>query len=128
MSNGTYVYIIAPDHGRSPFTKIGIAKRPEERLKALDTGHPEQLAIHELFGPYRRERAFEIEAEVHRELANFRADGEWQRVSIRKAIKTVKRAAKGKRKRMGWLETLGVPAALTAVMSGMFFAFFWITA
>ncbi|MEC7000618.1 MAG: GIY-YIG nuclease family protein, partial [Actinomycetota bacterium] len=116
MTDKRYVYVIGPEKHRSGmYTKIGIAKDPEERLKALDTGHPAQLHIHHLHGP--TTKFFEIEKRAHTMLHNQRGDGEWFKVSPREAIRTVKKAAKADRA-MSWFEVLVIPALTTAAVVG----------
>lgn len=56
--------------------KIGIATRPEARLKVLQTGFPHKLRIYAQF-PAHGVLAYRAEQECHRRLAAFRLNGEW---------------------------------------------------
>lgn len=60
------------DHG---VFKIGIAENPLDRLAALQTAYPYQLAI--LFSTHQMSNASQTERQLHKKLADFRLKGEW---------------------------------------------------
>lgn len=68
-----YIYVIGTDQ---PPYKVGIAKNPEHRLKALQTGHPQPLRIiHKI--PTDAKRTHLLEAAMHRNMRHHRMTGEW---------------------------------------------------
>ncbi len=70
-----YVYIIKS----LDLYKIGKAKKPEERLKALQTGNPIQL---ELQYTKKSQKPLELESRLHNHklLKEYRVRGEWFRI------------------------------------------------
>lgn len=54
--------------------KIGVSKNVEKRKKQLQTGCPEIITIE-----YQRERAdaYKLEKKLHRDLCEYRTQGEW---------------------------------------------------
>ena len=70
-----FVYIIKSDD----LYKIGKVKKPEERLKALQTGNPTQL---ELQYTKRSQRPLELESKLHNHklLKEYRVRGEWFKI------------------------------------------------
>ena len=72
-----FVYIITCGQR---MTKVGVAVKPFERLKDLQTGCPLKLRLCDTFRVSER-TAFAIEREVHRRLVAFALEGEWFAVS-----------------------------------------------
>ena len=68
-----YIYVIGTDQ---PPYKVGIAKNPEQRLKALQTGHPQPLRIIQKI-PTDVKRTHLLEAAMHRNLRHCQQTGEW---------------------------------------------------
>lgn len=62
-NNPGYVYVIRAGNNY----KIGVAKNPEERLKNLQTGNPEELILE--YSEFRNE-PYKVEKVVHRTLEN----------------------------------------------------------
>lgn len=86
IQGDSYIYVIAgsPD---GP-TKIGITQDPEKRLRGLQTGHPERLAVY----AERQVRASvvrQIEGECHRRLKDVRSQGEWFEMTAEQAERIV---------------------------------------
>ena len=81
------VYVIsAPSHP----VKIGIAKDPEKRLAALQTGFPHRLLIH-FTASVSNGRS--VERACHMTLSANRLEGEWFDVTPDRAIEVVRLAA-----------------------------------
>jgi hypothetical protein len=81
-----FVYVIRLDDERH---KIGISKRPAERLHCLQISHPSRLEIVYLL---KTNRSLTVERESHRILAKHRLRGEWFAVDAKTAIEAVLRA------------------------------------
>lgn len=80
----SYIYIIGPIEHENKSLKVGVTKNDEtlsQRLKSLQTGHPEKLIIH-----YTREVAddisFTIEKIIHNEIKFDKTLNEWFDVSL----------------------------------------------
>jgi Meiotically up-regulated gene 113 len=68
-----YIYVIGADQ---PPYKVGVAKNPEQRLKALQTGHPKPLRlIHKIATDAKRTHL--LEAAMHRNMRHYQQTGEW---------------------------------------------------
>ncbi|MFZ3497146.1 GIY-YIG nuclease family protein [Streptomyces sp. 5.8] len=90
-STTSSVYLIGP-RTRGP-VKIGYtARRPEDRLKVLQTGHPEKL--HVLWSTPGTEL---LEAALHSRFHLYRVQGEWFDFGALDPIETVRNAVFGKR-------------------------------
>lgn len=74
-----YLYLITDGN----HYKIGVAKDPQRRLKALQTGNPKVLKL--LATGYRRstKTAFSVERQIHQGLKRQRLHGEWFRLTDR---------------------------------------------
>ena len=70
------VYLIRGNDGKY---KIGIAKKPPQRIKQLQTGNSDKLTIIET---YESENASKIESTLHNRFAHVRNEGEWFDLSI----------------------------------------------
>lgn len=117
MTDKRFVYVISDGSGNAH--KIGIAKEPEARLKQLQTGNPADLELAFTLGP--TAQFFDIETWCHRKLKAKRLEGEWFRVSRKKAVETVKRAERAvamTRPRPGaavfWAKAIGVATIVSA--------------
>lgn len=77
-----FVYLM--ERVGSEVVKVGISRAPEERLRAMQTGHPDRLSIvRTWFLGFREART--VESIVHRVLADHRLAGEWFSVSAEQA-------------------------------------------
>jgi predicted GIY-YIG superfamily endonuclease len=85
----SYIYVIAAkEEGPS---KVGFSNNPERRLRQLQTGYPEPLAI------YHTEEVDPswvqiMEGVIHRENRHKRLTGEWFRMSVEDAILEIRHA------------------------------------
>ena len=80
-----YIYVIGTDQ---PPYKVGIAKNPEQRLKTLQTGHPQPLRIiHKI--PTDASRTRLLEAVMHRNMRQHRQTGEWFDMPLDKLLNEV---------------------------------------
>jgi hypothetical protein len=66
--------------GFGPYVKVGIARNLADRLAALQTGAPEDLAVYAAYA-VPADLGRKVEARAHALLADCRAKGEWFRVS-----------------------------------------------
>ena len=71
----TYVYFIT--NQRKTVVKIGIAKKPQERLKTFQTANYEKLIILKTIKLKSRDEAFQLETALHRKFKKFHIRGEW---------------------------------------------------
>ena len=71
----TYVYAISM--APTTYIKVGIARDPWKRLATLQTANPGKLKIERLWGPFPREKAFEVEHAIHDFLSEDWTNGEW---------------------------------------------------
>lgn len=72
------IYVIGSQHG--PY-KIGVATRPQARLREIQTGNHAKLSIaFALTVP--GGTAMEVERKVHETLHDYRLSGEWFAVSV----------------------------------------------
>jgi len=63
--------------------KIGVSKRPNKRLKELQTGNPSPVEILYL---YETENAYKIEKSLHNRYSHFNTHGEWFELSIKEEM------------------------------------------
>lgn len=75
-----HLYIIGSDH---PPYKVGISKNPKERLRALQTGHPERLQLHYMVEAEHSQPKL-LETAVHRNIKQYNTTGEWFDVPLDK--------------------------------------------
>lgn len=71
--------------------KVGLAKTPERRLHAVQTGHAKPVRLFG-FWPVPADRARDIELRAHWLLREKRAHGEWFTVGAREATQAAKAA------------------------------------
>lgn len=83
------LYVIGPTRGPK---KIGIAKNPERRIRALGTGHSRPLRLLYSCRVPSESVAVDIERRAHWLLRERRMHGEWFDVGARAAIEAVQRA------------------------------------
>lgn len=93
MSGDTFIYVIGGE--ATPFVKIGIARDPLGRIRQLQTGSPQTLALLRRWGPMPRKVAVRLEGDAHFILGDFREQGEWFRVTAEEAAHAVWGAAEG---------------------------------
>lgn len=81
-----YVYVIGEANGDR--VKIGHSINPGQRLKGLQTSHPEKLY---LWG-FCEQRSPFTEKEIHEKLKEYRLEGEWFKVTpaVREVINQIK--------------------------------------
>jgi Meiotically up-regulated gene 113 len=78
-----FIYVIAArDEGPC---KIGFSNSPEERLKQLQTGHPEQLVLRHTVELEAKQGKL-LERMIHKTLKHQRSVGEWFNLSVDAAI------------------------------------------
>ncbi|HWG80743.1 MAG TPA: GIY-YIG nuclease family protein [Stellaceae bacterium] len=82
---GTFIYVIGTITG--PF-KIGIAARPEARLRQLQTGNHFKLSLFDTI-PVRTADAPRVERNIHKALSAHHLSGEWFEVSRERAVAAV---------------------------------------
>lgn len=89
MENTSFIYVIGEADSSRKSVKIGISQDPQDRLRQLQTGHPEKLSIHHL-EPVEPARARIFERFIHDEIAYLRSHGEWFRLTPEEAIGEVR--------------------------------------
>lgn len=75
----TFVYLIAQVDGegfKAPI-KVGVAARPHGRVKDLSTACPFKIDVMETFAMSCRVTAMRAEQIFHKQLKNYRMNGEW---------------------------------------------------
>ena len=72
-----FVYVMRSKKNTEGPIKIGKAKDPVKRLKILQTGNPEKLAIIHLVKCKSDMNASFMEREFHRKLGRMKLNGEW---------------------------------------------------
>ena len=87
MAN-SYIYVIGSD---DPPYKVGISKAPDQRLRSLQTGHPQKLRIHSL-RETDAEKTKLLERVIHHHLKHYRTHGEWFDMSLRNILLEVEYA------------------------------------
>ena len=70
-----YIYFIANE--RKSVVKIGVANRPNKRLKTFQTAHYEELIILRVIKVSTRTLAFQLESALHKKFKRFHIRGEW---------------------------------------------------
>lgn len=81
-----HIYVIAA-HKEGP-VKIGFSADPEERLKQLQTGHPEPLTLYYSLS-FEKKQAKLMERIIHKTIKLHRTHGEWFDISVDSAIAEV---------------------------------------
>lgn len=76
---GHYLYLIEAQNknGQARALKIGISKKPEDRLQALQVCNYEKLVLADLFRTEKTHQARYLERSMHEKFRSFRAGGEW---------------------------------------------------
>lgn len=77
------VYIIQSSDGT---LKIGHSQHPEGRLKTLQTGNSNTL---QLAWSMRHKKAHVVESKAQRELSETKVNGEWFRIDLLEAVRTI---------------------------------------
>lgn len=75
--NNTYVYFIQEKIGEKAPVKVGVARKPENRLAELQTGNSRTLIIISQIGPLSERRAYHLERQLHKKFKKHRIRGEW---------------------------------------------------
>lgn len=75
----TYVYFIS--NAKQTVVKIGVANKPNKRLKTFQTGNHEELIILRVIKLSNRSSAFELESTLHKKFQKYHIRGEWFRLS-----------------------------------------------
>lgn len=73
----TYVYLIKQGNKKHYPMKIGVSKKPEERLKDLQTGSPYPLTIIAVFPCDSKRYAYNLEKFLHNYFFKSQLCGEW---------------------------------------------------
>ncbi len=94
--NECYVYMIRCGDGKKPKVKIGVSKNPDTRIKTLQTGNHEKLAIVMTIKCNSRKHAFLVEKTIHNSLSNQNVMGEWFSVNRSKFMKCMNDICNGK--------------------------------
>lgn len=71
----SFVYVVS--EGANGPVKVGVAKRPRQRLAELQIGNPRKLKLAGSWLAETRSRAIGVEFEVHAEMKRYRLRGEW---------------------------------------------------
>ena len=74
MSKDGFVYLIKGIRGLDTTYKIGTSKKPEIRIKSVQTGNPDELII--LF-KVKSNMPYKLETYLHRTFTPFSIRGEW---------------------------------------------------
>lgn len=69
-----YVYIMKTVIGKKEYYKIGVAKNPEKRLKAIQTGCPVEVVLEHY---EMRDEAYKTETYLHMIFHKYKTHGEW---------------------------------------------------
>ena len=78
-----FIYVISSAKSDNSPCKIGISDNPENRVKQLQTGHPEKLEIKFM---KKLENARLYEKLLHKDMSYIRSHGEWFDLSVKQAI------------------------------------------
>jgi hypothetical protein len=78
------MYVIASEKSQNGPVKLGISADPDQRVKDLQTGHPEPLMVY-YREPVEVERVRLYERLLHRDNNHHRAHGEWFDLSVEQA-------------------------------------------
>ena len=83
-----FLYVIAPEASDYGPCKLGISTNPARRVKQLQTGHSETLAVRysEEVDP---DKVYLFEKLLHRDINYLRQRGEWFKLSVEDAISHV---------------------------------------
>lgn len=76
-----YIYIIGNSESQQ---KIGFAKNPQKRLKALQTGNAQKLFLHHV-AEVPEEKVKILEKKIHHEINHKKIKGEWFNISAEEA-------------------------------------------
>ncbi len=68
--NGGFIYVISDGTG----FKIGVSVDPDERLKSLQSSNRATLTLEYTI---HKNTPYKVESYLHRELRNYRGNGEW---------------------------------------------------
>lgn len=86
---GSFLYVISASE-QGP-VKIGLSIHPEKRVRQLQTGHAEKLALHHR-EPITEQCARPMEQIIHRENRHRKLKGEWFDMTVAEAVAEVKHA------------------------------------
>lgn len=78
-----FIYVIGPEVGPQ---KIGITNDLKKRLKAIQTGNPDQLYIHHFEEIDTRTKVRLLERKIHLELNYKKLKGEWFNLTKEEAV------------------------------------------
>jgi hypothetical protein len=81
-----FLYVIGTNER---YQKIGFSANVERRLKSLQTGNPDKLAIHHV-EPVPKEQVRLLERKIHKELSYYRLKGEWFNLTSQEAVDLLK--------------------------------------
>ena len=80
-----YLYVIGSQNTTDGPVKMGLSADPDQRVKDLQTGHPEPLMVYHR-EPVEIERVRLYERLLHRDNNHYRRHGEWFDLSVEQAI------------------------------------------
>lgn len=86
---GSFLYVISASE-LGP-VKIGLSIHPEKRVRQLQTGHAEKLALHHR-EPITEQCARPMEQIVHRENRHRKLKGEWFDMTVAEAVAEIRHA------------------------------------
>ena len=72
-----HVYFVLAYHKRLSFIKVGVARRPEERMEALRTACPLPLTMLSCIRCNSEKHAYSLERRIHGRFRKYRSQGEW---------------------------------------------------
>jgi len=81
-----FLYVIGTNER---YQKIGFSANVDRRLKSLQTGNPDKLAIHHV-EPVPKEQVRLLERKIHKDLAHYRLKGEWFNLTSQEAVDLLK--------------------------------------
>lgn len=85
MSPPHYLYVIAAEaHPHGP-CKLGVSADPDQRLRRLQTGHPDRLRVYHR-EPVDADKVKTLEKLLHRDLHHTRQRGEWFALPVADAV------------------------------------------
>jgi len=83
-----FVYLIGSE-GVTPSCKIGVTKRPGDRVRTLQCGNPWLLWVEKTWKYDTRTSAEFVERVLHRALDGYRVQGEWFSIDCDAALKVI---------------------------------------
>ena len=76
-----YIYLI--QSLEDGYSKVGVSKHPQKRIKQLQTGNSSELKLIET---YQSDIANQIEGTLHKRYSHYQKEGEWFDMSIENEV------------------------------------------